>query len=241
MIWSGLALIKHTSHRNFFFYCFICTAQKKLLQFQQPFDENGLFYYIGTKGGTREFLNPHETGDVQVTFSSSATDLSYSQVHKLVGRSNEGYCCTDNRPRSWMSVDIGAGRKLFITHYALKNDGLGTYHCLRNWELQGRLAESDEWVVLSSHTDDSSLTKAAFATAAWPVTSEVKLSGFRFFRILQTGLNSYGAHNIMCGGLELYGELYQSSSSLNNSIIVQATTNTSRVETPVKYLEILGE
>ena len=162
-------------------------------------------YYIGTSGGKKTYTNPHTTGNVIASFSSSATDPSYSQPHKFVGRSNDGYSCTDNRPQSYITLDIGALRSMQVTHYCLKNDGLGTYHVLRNWEFQGRLSESDEWVTLRKHIGDTALSNIAYATASWEINNSLP---YRYFRIFQFDVNSYGAHNIMCCGIELYGTLF---------------------------------
>jgi len=178
------------------------------LQCRTPFDEAGLFSFIATCGGTKPYANPHSSGTVTASLSSFATDVTYSQAHKLVGRANDGYCCTDNRKASYMIVDIGENRRLKPLYYCLKNDGLGMYHVLRNWELQGKVLEDDEWVTLKRHVADVSLTNTAYATAGWKI--ERSSSVYRYFRIFQYDVNSYGAHNIMCCGIELYGMLYTS-------------------------------
>ena len=184
---------------------FLCN-QAVDLKFQQPFDDHGVLYFIGTGGLRKAYENPHTAGLVVAQLSSAATDPSYSQPAKFVGRASEGYCCTDNRPSSFMSVDLGTQRRLLPTHYCLKNDGLGIYHVLRNWELQGKVKEDEDWSTIKRHFGDSSLANTPFAVADWSITEVA--SPFRFFRIYQFDTNSYGAHNIMCAGIELYGRLH---------------------------------
>eukprot|EP01041_Mallomonas_annulata_P006906 gene6906-14019_t len=175
------------------------------LKFQSPFDEHGVLYFIGSCGGTAPYSNPHTSGLVVASLSSTATDPSYSQPHKFVGRLNEAYCCTDNRQHSFMALDLGPKRCLQPSHYCLKNDGLGIYHVLRHWELQGRNREEEEWKTLRKHEGDTALTNTAYAVADWTLNCTTP---FRYFRIYQYDVNSYGAHNIMCCGIELYGTLY---------------------------------
>ncbi len=43
------------------------------LRYTSAFDQNGLLYYIGSAGGTREYVNSHVSGDVVVTWSSIAS------------------------------------------------------------------------------------------------------------------------------------------------------------------------
>ena len=37
------------------------------LRYASDFDQNGLLFYIGSAGGTRDYVNPHVSGDVVVT------------------------------------------------------------------------------------------------------------------------------------------------------------------------------
>ena len=197
----------------------------------------------GQSGGEQ---NPHIAGLVTVSFSGVSPDPSHSQVHKIVGNVDEGYCCTDNRLLSWISVDLGGLRRLCPKHYCLKNDGLGDYHSLRNWELQGKEAEDGDWVVLKAHTDDAALASKAFASAGWPLVPRSRsaasygearaeadiregLQGehgehvfYRYFRILQTGPNTYGANIITCGGMEFYGELREYSPAASTPVVPAA-------------------
>ena len=133
-----------------------------------------------------------------------------AQPHKLVGRSDDGYCYTDNLPNQWMSVDLGAGRSVVPTRYCLKNDRLGCFFALRHWTLQGRVEADGAWEDLRRHGNDTALTAAMYFVAAWPVEGATK--SYRFFRILQHGPNAYPGcrrmhYSLVCCGFELYGVL----------------------------------
>jgi hypothetical protein len=41
-----------------------------LCEYEAPFDRNGVLYFIGTAGGTREWANPHVSGEVVAAMSS---------------------------------------------------------------------------------------------------------------------------------------------------------------------------
>jgi hypothetical protein len=121
--------------------------------------------------------------------------------HVLDGRSQN---ITDNVPNSWMSVDLGAARRLAVDHYCLRHGLDNSNAVLRNWRLEGS-NDSTAWVVLKTHTNDQALA-AAFSTAAWPVTPPTA-EGFRHFRIFQFGKTSNNNDHLACAGIELYGTL----------------------------------
>jgi len=83
-----------------------------------------------------------------------------------------------------------------------------------------------EWVTLKEHEDDQTLSEDPNSTATWDVeipgsiASDLNSLGFRYFRILQTDLNSSGNNCLFCCGLEFYGLLFEkvdSSNSNNNN------------------------
>jgi hypothetical protein len=64
------------------------------------------------------------------------------------------------------------------------------------------------WIVLSRHRDEEVLN-TIFASHTWAVPPCTK--PYRFFRLLQTGHNSSNHNFLSCSGIELYGELYEST------------------------------
>ena len=113
-----------------------------------------------------------------------------------------------------MQVDIGASRLMIVNHYCLRHgNNYGTGR-LFNWELQASNSgdEDGKWITLKKHVNDEKLPNEKFSTADWAVeeTADSKV-GYRFFRILSTGGNSFGGDRLYCSGIELYGELITTS------------------------------
>jgi hypothetical protein len=75
--------------------------------YQYDFDENGVFFFLGTEGGTKVWQNPHSVGNVQA-FASS---LGFGSIQDLVGRKCVNLR-TLNENFSFFGVDLGEGRKL---------------------------------------------------------------------------------------------------------------------------------
>jgi hypothetical protein len=225
----------------------ICTPRvfNHVFQFQSPFDRNGLLYWLGTgKGSKSVYENPHSTGEVTVTASTTQGSLHIFVSHDA----DSSFCITHNRVQSWICVDIGEGRYLEPAHYCLRSAKGETWK-LRTWELHGRNSKLDKWTVLSKHRNCGDLAASSFSVGHWPIrfkpeaaaikrmssesskevmspasspgTVTFALSGmsasgagedahtaFRYFRILQKGVNSSGDNFLVCNGIELYGMLH---------------------------------
>ena len=172
-----------------------------LLQFVTPFDTNGVLHHISTAGGSRAYVNPHDSGDVIVSITNPHDGTCCAPERFVQHQSDGKYNWTDGVADSSMSVDLGADRSVVPSHYCLRNSN---YYCaLRNWELQGS-NDGAEWSTLKQHQNDKSFSDEACSVAAWPVQTE---QAFRHFRIQQTGPNSKNHHHLNCTGFELYGEL----------------------------------
>ena len=173
------------------------------LRFQSPFDENGVLHHIGTAGGQREYQNPHSTGDVVASMSSTFSGCPAHFVQHT--HAEPVYNFTANGPSSWMAVDL-LNRRLVPSHYALRSDRQNHYK-LRNWELQA-CNDGQAWTTLCVHVDDWSLSEQPMSVAAWSIDGgTIPGRSFRHFRILQTGKNSSGDNYLMCAGIELFGLL----------------------------------
>ena len=78
---------------------------KKEFVFKYNSDKNGLFYFLGTRGGRREYVNPFELGEIKVFLSS----LSQGDYSNFVGRALTN-CRTCNEENAFMGVDLGKDR-----------------------------------------------------------------------------------------------------------------------------------
>jgi hypothetical protein len=168
-----------------------------------PFDTDGVLYWIGTGEGAGPYANPHGA-DGGVVAAMSSICPKYGDPLRFVQHGHDGRNATNDAPNSWMSVDLGATRRLAVDHYCLRHSGLAS-DMLRNWRLEGS-NDNTAWVVLKTHTNDQELEAVGFSTAAWPVTPPTA-EGFRHFRIFQFGKNATYCDYLLCAGIELYGTL----------------------------------
>lgn len=96
-------------------------------RYNYDFDENGALYYLGTKGGTQNYVNPYTLSQVKVYFSS----MGRGSYEDFVGRSLVN-CRTLNEPNAFMGIDFGPGRFLVPSCYTMRNRD-STRHVLLNW------------------------------------------------------------------------------------------------------------
>ena len=194
-----------------------------------PFGEGGALHHIGTRGGRAAWSNPHDAGLVVASMSSEGEEEESrfacdSAPRKLVERVACGENFTNNTENSWVAVDLGEDRTMRVTHYCLRyddgHDMSPTAPYLMNWELQALHAGPRGWTTLRRHKSDRSLfgathSVAAFmqgggpghSVAAFEVTQHTG-TAFRHFRVHQHGPNGAGTNYLVCGGLELYGTLF---------------------------------
>ncbi|TNV84937.1 hypothetical protein FGO68_gene49 [Halteria grandinella] len=187
--------------------------------YDHDFDENGVFFYLGTYGYKRAWQNPHTLGLVQA-FTSS---IGGGRVEDIVGREVVN-CRTLNEPFSFFGIDLGIGRQLAPSCYSLKNRNSLT-HVLLNWHFE---ASNDRinWTLLdrriylsenaqynkSVEQEQTALCQKG-ATSTWGIDTAtygenpLTANGFRYFRIVQVGKNSSGSDNLTLSGLEIYGRV----------------------------------
>jgi hypothetical protein len=185
-------------------------------EFSSPFDRGGAMYFIATGAwnGHKEYTNPHTSGEVVIKMSSVYRGGPENIVeHNPSTDEHSGVTqfkmnCTENQKKSWVSIDIGAARRLVLKHYSFRHgnhDGDGR---MRNWRVQAS-HNGNKWKTIQTHAKDKSLPDCGFAVGAWPVEppAEGPRVAYRYFRILQHGMNSDCIHMLCCCGLELYGDL----------------------------------
>jgi serine/threonine-protein kinase len=189
-------------------HCFLCAEDG-------VFDEEGVVRWIATKGGTQPYVNP-DGGDSGTKASMSTVAAGEPKHVVQHDHSGDVANCTDDKPDSWMAVDLG-DNLLVPSHYALradcKADGASK---LRHWVLEGS-RDGRVWVVLREHVDDRSCDQK-MGVMAWPLEARV-VDGRAFchFRIRQAGKNSSGGDELACSGMELYGRLTNAAEQLGGA------------------------
>lgn len=185
------------------------TATPAVLTYVSDGDANGVCYFIGTNFGASSWTNPFTAGRITVVRSSdgagSATDL--------VDHAANFNSASDNEVGAWFAIDLGnASRSLVVNKYSLQNrTATGEY--IRNWKLQGSnnpgsnsisdLAAAT-WTDLDVHTADATIN----AGDAWGTfTLGSTPAAYRWFRIVQTGVNSTGDNYLTIAEIEFYGTL----------------------------------
>jgi hypothetical protein len=98
--------------------------------YNYDFDENGVFFYLGTLGKTITYKNPHLIQQVKAFYSS----LGKGDICNLVGRDLINLR-TLNEPFSFFGVDFGEDRFFCPTSYTIRNRNSST-HVLLNWILE---------------------------------------------------------------------------------------------------------
>lgn len=170
---------------------------------KSDFDQNGVIYYIGSKGQTSTWQNPFLTGDVEL----SASSLQKGELASFIGRqTNEVW--TEPVPSSWIALHLK--KWWLVPHaYTLRHGSNSNRDCLRSWILQAS-SNGEEWYTLARHTGDTSLN-SPFATFTWKTENQTAESKrrYRHFRIVQTSLNAGHQNLLSICGWELYGVLYR--------------------------------
>ena len=152
------------------------------LSYESDFDENGLIYYIGTNGKSKEWINPAKHGLVSVT-SSDGRSLPYGKVEDILSRQAEPRNChTKDRPNSWFAIDLGV--YIIPSAYTLRHSRGYGKSALRSWQLE-MSKDGSTWELISAHENDESLLEPG-STNTWHLLApQDEKQGWRHVRILQ--------------------------------------------------------
>ncbi|KAJ4457281.1 putative E3 ubiquitin-protein ligase HECTD1 [Paratrimastix pyriformis] len=168
-------------------------------------DEHGLFYYIGTRGGTQPWQNPAEEGWVTTARSFPAGGNATDITGRRPCRS-----WTDNLSGAWWQVDLGAGRLFTPTHYTLRQSNHPPddveNHRLLSWRFEGSV-DGQSWRTLDEHTKEPHAIPARVDAMATFTVAPERAFPARYFRVLMTGPSPNGFFNLILAGLEMYGTL----------------------------------
>lgn len=198
--WSSSVTIRTPSH--------LVPIQLNNLEFIEPFDNNGVLYWIGTNGRETEYINPYTSGEINISLNCKwyATDAAVYVEHnptKLIH--NPNYPCT------WFELDLGSNRQLIPNHYCLRGFEK-MKKILKSWELQAKRELNENWITIKSHHNDQSkliLNNQPYPIGSWSI-SGIK-QPYRYFRILQMDHRDKYSNFLTCSGIELYGTLLQTN------------------------------
>ena len=152
-------------------------TQKEFV-YQYDFDENGALFFLGSKGNSRLWNNPHCIGEVEA-FGSS---IGQGRIEEIVGRKLTK-TRTHNEAFSYFGVDL-KNRKLLPSAYTLKNRD-SVSHILLNWMFEGS-NDKINWTCLDKRvyltgdpqhdaqfeSDRRELSKRG-ATSTWGINTDI--------------------------------------------------------------------
>eukprot|EP01084_Bolivina_argentea_P302995 523073_1 len=169
-----------------------------IFKYQSDFDENGLFYALGTNFGKEPYTNP-ATGKVKIVTTKMNSDSQPS--YEFIGR-NKTRTLTQNLQPSFFYVDFGK-YGLKPTHYTLRHYSTQAQYHLKCWEFQGS-NDGTNWTCLKKHNDETSL-KGASKSHTWKLSNNID-EYYSYFRVVLTSTIDGGYWHLCCSGMELYGE-----------------------------------
>uniref|UniRef100_A0A1I8GC05 E3 ubiquitin-protein ligase n=1 Tax=Macrostomum lignano TaxID=282301 RepID=A0A1I8GC05_9PLAT len=188
------------------------------LTYAYDFDENGLFYWLGTNAGSQpSWVNPVQAGVVVMT-TWNGKDLSYGKLEHFLSRDHAPLNCHT-------ADDRQAAVDLLPSAYTIRHARGFSRSALRNWVLEAS-HDATNWIVISKHVNDEGLRDPG-STCTWPIElADLRSAtahdletddgaaaagcsrGWRYFQIRVTGKNaSNQMHVLSCSGLELYGRV----------------------------------
>jgi hypothetical protein len=188
-------------------YFNIAEGVSETLTYSSDGDTNGLFYFIGTDYLSTSWSNPSTSGEITIVVKTTDTGAPSDLVDRTT---NQWY--TAPVANSYAGVDIGNGRTMSITKYTIRNR-TEAQDMLRTWRLQGSNNVSTNttggfdaatWVDIDVRSGDTSITSLnQFVTFT---ANQSNTNSYRWFRLIQDGVNSNGANYLCFAEWEFYGE-----------------------------------
>jgi len=126
-------------------------------KYHHDFDENGIFYFIGTMRYAQPWRNPALHGLVRVSSVPLATEpIPSAPAWAILGR-EPIRCVTKPMKGGYFVIDLV---KLWVkpTAYTLRHYSSYDTEALRDWKFQGS-NDGKKWSKLLSHKKDTSLLK----------------------------------------------------------------------------------
>ena len=177
----------------------------KKFQYSHDFDNNGIIHFLGTRLGTtpNHYTNPVDDGYIAVTSTKLTLNPPSEPIQSIFDKELVR-CVCDHDDNNWVQIEL-KHHQVCATHYTLRHYKSWATEALRNWRFEGSV-DGENWVTLREHHGDSSLNDVG-ATHTWPINQPRRKGYFKYFRVLQTGLNSNRNKFLCLSGFELYGHL----------------------------------
>lgn len=169
-------------------------AVGKTLNYVSDGDVNGLLYWLGTNEGVSAWVNPQSNSKIVVT----STTLSFGSMLNISDRTTTRIG-TDNATNAFVQIEIVGAKKLNCNFYSIRTQISNSEH-LRSWRLEGS-NDNLSWVVLDTQTNNTTLN----SESAWVSLPATSTTHYKYFKVIQTALNSTGFSSLWLGELELYG------------------------------------
>ena len=179
---------------------YFLSSSSKILAYSSDGDTNGVFYWLGTSGGTQSWENPHTAGRIDISINSYF-DSTFSNPAAAVDRVANTITNGGDAP-GWFKADL-KNNKLIVSAYSIRGrtDQFNNNH-LRTWQLQGS-NDNSNWTVLDSQTNNSTINAGTWFTMILSQSTEA----YRYLRLYQPGAASDGEAFITMGEWEFYGTL----------------------------------
>jgi hypothetical protein len=158
---------------------------------------NGIIHYLQDHHCTNFSVVPSTT--IEKAWESRGNGAE----HAIQLEDSSVYFVSENIPNQWLRLDF-QDMRVRVLSYTLRTHVLDAGYChLKNWVIEGSL-DSEEWIRLDTQNNNGDLNgKSRLA--------HFKISGSspecRYVRVRSTGLNHQGAHYLVVGCFELFGDL----------------------------------
>ena len=152
---------------------------------------NGIFNYLRVKCGG----NPHETGVIKITDSSTKSGMCYSVVDSG-GR--KGSWASKDEPYSYLQFDFKSMR-VCLSGYSLKS---GEGNNLMSWTIEVS-ADGQTWEVVDERK------RRGIAGASFQETHECLVQNGRLVRFvrIRNGDSMFGSNSLVLSQIEFFGKL----------------------------------
>lgn len=175
-------------------------------------DANGVLSLLGTEFNTLAFSNPGTSPRNEVVEVRSADGSGVGS--DLSDRTLDAETYGGAVINSWGAIDLGVDRTLVVSKYTLKNRVTDGLRAMRNCRLQGSNdAASNSIVDLAAATwddidirvADTTMTAVAGSYATY-TPNQGNTTAYRWLRVIQDGVNSFGDYLFFINEWEFYGD-----------------------------------